>query len=438
MSAVSAIEELMALHPKGFDLSLERISGLLAGLGNPHLRIPPAFHVAGTNGKGSVTAFLRAIIEAHSKTVHVHTSPHLVNWHERYRLGSPNGGELVTDALLEDAVRRVAAANAGRHITVFEIMSAVGFLLFSEHQADHSVLEVGLGGRFDATNVIHDPLVSVITPIGMDHQAYLGSTIAEIAFEKAGIIKSGRPVVSSRQQPAAEAVIERVALEKGAPLSRMGVEFDCYEQSGRMIWQDETRLFDLPVPRLLGDHQIANAGLAIAAAAMGGINLDADGLETAMQNVYWPGRLERLQRGRIVELFPPQTDIWIDGGHNPHAGLAIASEMKLLSQRDGMPFFMICGMLTTKEPVDYFRAFEGIADAVCCIPVSGSDSGFPPKDLAAMARKAGLESGAAPGLEGAAEWLGPYMPEDDPARILVCGSLYLVGEVLELNGTPPR
>ncbi len=319
--ATQEIERLLGLHPKGFDLSLGRITRLLDTLGNPHLRLPPVIHVAGTNGKGSAVAFSRALLEAAGYTVHVHTSPHLVRWHERYRLGSPGGGKIVDDDVLAEAVRRVAEANAGQAITVFEILTAVTFVLFSEHPADAVILEVGLGGRFDATNVIPDPAVSVIMPISLDHQPYLGDRVELIAAEKAGIIKPRCPVViGAQEEEAVRMVLIETAERRDCPYSVYGQDFLSYEERGRMIYQDNTGLMDLPMPGLLGRHQLANAAAAIQAVRTAGFNVPEYAVETAMSSVEWPARMQRLIKGKLVDLAVPGSELWLDGGHNPGAG----------------------------------------------------------------------------------------------------------------------
>ena len=308
--AAQAIDRLMALHPKGFDLSLERISRLLERLGNPQSRLPPVIHIAGTNGKGSAAAFSRALLEAQGLRVHVHTSPHLVNWHERYRLGAEGGGRLVEDAVLAEAIERVAEANRGETITVFEILTAVTFVLFSEHPADAAIIEVGLGGRFDATNVITRPAVSVIMPISLDHEAYLGDRVELIAAEKAGIIKRGCPVVIGAQEaPTARDVLVETAARLGSLASVYGQDFLAYAENGRLVYQDEDGLMDLPMPRLPGRHQYANAAAAIAAVKAAGFELGHAAAERAMTEVAWPGRMQRLTQGHLVELAPPGAEI---------------------------------------------------------------------------------------------------------------------------------
>lgn len=428
------IEQLSQIHPKGFDLSLNRISGLLDKLGNPHREIPPAFHVAGTNGKGSTLAFIRAILEAAGYRVHVHTSPHLVNWQERYRLA----GKLVDDDTLADAIERVAEANGGKPITIFEIMSAVMFVLFSEHPADFSLVEVGLGGRADATNMIEKPLVCAISPIALDHQAYLGDTIEKIALEKAGIIKPGRPVAIGNQSDAARAVIEDVASDRNAPCVIAGQDFDNYRDATGFVYQDEDGLLDLPLPRLLGEHQLDNAALAIAAIRKSCTKVPVEAFSAGMKSVSWPGRMEKLAPGRIAAQFNQAVSIWIDGGHNPSAGAAIAAELKRQSREANIRLVMICGMINTKEPLGYFQPFSDLNAEVITVPVSMSDASIDPEELAGTASKAGLEASSAANVEEAIENAVERLGSDPQAKVLFCGSLYLVGEILARNGTPPE
>lgn len=444
LSAEREIERLLSLHPKGFDLSLERVTRLLERLGNPHLNMPPVIHVAGTNGKGSATAFARAVLEASGRVVHVHTSPHLVNWHERYRIGAEGGGRLVEDAVLADAVARVAEANGGEAITVFEILTAVMFVLFSEHPADVAIVEVGLGGRFDATNVIPRPAASLIMPISLDHEAYLGDRVELIAAEKAGIIKRGCPVVVG-QQPfdAAREVLVDTAERLTCPLTVYGEDFLAFEENGRMIYQDNDGLFDMSLPRLTGRHQIANAAAAIAAVKAAGFPVDLHAAETAMERVVWPGRLQRLEAGPLADLAPEGSEIWIDGGHNPGAGEAIAEALASEEDRSPRPLFLIAGMINTKDQTAYFRAFEGMARHVYTVPVAASDAGVPNAELAARAMEAGLSAEPVHSVANALKLLHDTLDAgrdgtEPPPRILICGSLYLIGEVLAENGTPPR
>lgn len=445
MPAVSAaeqeIDKLMALHPKGFDLSLDRIRRLLEVLGNPHLKLPPVIHIAGTNGKGSATAFCRALLEAAGLAVHVHTSPHLVNWHERYRIGvKGDRAQIVEDELFADALRRVASANAGQAITVFEILTAVTFVLFSEQPADVVILEVGLGGRFDATNVVEKPAACVIMPISLDHQAYLGDRVELIAAEKAGIMKRGCPVVVGKQDhDAAQEVLVETAERLSCPTVVYGQDYSGHEEFGRLIYQDEFGLADLPLPRLPGRHQIANAAAAIRAVKAAGFALTDAMIEKAMATVEWPGRLQRLTEGRLLDVAPIGSEIWVDGGHNPGAGEVIAEAMAAFEERQARPLYLVIGMINTKEPVGYFRAFADIAEHVFTVPIRGSDAGLDPVALAQSAFDAGLVAEPMESVEQALAEIGRrQLPEAGPPRILVGGSLYLVGNVLADNGTPPK
>jgi len=437
MSSEKLIDSLMAIHPKGYDLSLDRISSLLDRLGNPQRRIPPAIHVAGTNGKGSTIAFCRAILEASGKTVHVHTSPHLVNWHERFRMAAPGGGHLVSDNVLEDAIARTADANGGTPITVFEILSAAMFLLFSEHHADFSLIEVGLGGRFDATNVLTDPAACVITPVALDHQAHLGDTLAEIAFEKAGIIKPGVNVIVGLQDEASLEVIRKKAAECQANLCVAGEDYDFHKEANRFIYQDENGLLDLPLPGLSGDHQLGNAALAIATLRSLSLKISNEDYETAMTSVRWPGRMQLLKSGAIVDRLGEGTEIWVDGGHNPAAARVVADALAERNSQHRPHTIMVCAMLTTKEPQGYFDAFGGLVDEIIMIPVNSSDAGFDPAILAGFAEKAGHNAVVAKSLDGAIDMIASKN-KNAPVRIIFAGTLYLAGEVLAANNTPPK
>ncbi|CAM5458666.1 Folylpolyglutamate synthase [Mycolicibacterium aubagnense] len=439
LSAERQIEHLMTLHPKGFDLSLDRVSRLLERLGNPQDKLPPVIHIAGTNGKGSCAAFSRALLEAAGYRVHVHTSPHLVNWHERYRLGAEGGGRLVEDKIFADAIARVAEANAGETITVFEILTAVGFLLFAEHPADAAIMEVGLGGRFDATNVIKRPAVSVIMPVSLDHEAYLGDRVELIAAEKAGIIKRGCPVVVGAQEfEAAQLVLIETAERLRAPLSVYGQDFLAFGENGRMVYQDGDGLMDLSPPRLPGRHQFANAAAAIAAIKAAGFEISERDADQAMTSVAWPGRMQRLTQGRLVDLAPRGAEIWLDGGHNPGAGTVIAEALAEQEEKTPRPLFLISGMINTKDQTGYFRAFKGLARHVYTVPVSMSDSGVPNDELAARAAEAELSAEPVSSVANALMLLRDTWDESEvPPRILIGGSLYLAGAVLAENGTPP-
>ena len=440
MKTNALIEHLSQFHPKGYDLSLSRISVLLEKLGNPQTKIPPAFHIAGTNGKGSLTANLRAILEAGGFSAHAHTSPHLVNYHERYRIAhdkfsSETASHIASDDMLADALSRVADANDGSKITVFELLAATMFILFSEQPADYSIVEVGLGGRSDCTNVIDKPLATIITPISLDHQSYLGDTLSEIAFEKGGIIKPGRAVIIGPQHDEARTVLEDIALENKCPLMIAGQDFDFYEEAGRFIYQDTDGLLDLPMPALLGEHQMANSATAIAATRLVGCDIADKIYETAMKKLNWPGRFEQLPNGKLTANIDQDTEIWIDGGHNEGAGEVIAREIKKMNSRHTKPLVMISAMLKTKDPERYFSQFRQFQPQVYCVPITSSEHGIDVEHLAQFARTAGLQATACESLESALRQVAGHQREQ---RLLISGSLYLVGEVLKKNGTPPQ
>ena len=432
-TAAERIEALMQIHPKGFDLSLGRIRDLLEKLDNPQDKLPPVIHVAGTNGKGSTIAFSRAILEAAGLRVHVDTSPHLVNWHERFRLA----GTLVEDAVLSDAIHRVAEANDNQPITVFEILTAVAFLLFSEHPADACLVEVGLGGRFDSTNVVDKTDISVITPVSLDHEAFLGDTLAKIAFEKAGIIKSGVPVIIGAQEDEALDVIVRQAARNRASTQIAGQTYSAMRENGRLVYQDENALLDLALPRLAGEHQIDNAATAIAACRLfcevRNFRLTNAMIEEGLQTAQWPARMQHLTHGTLIEAIPETCDVWLDGGHNPSAGAMAAQFLSDLEELDPRPLTMICGMLDTKDTGGYFAQFETIAERVITVPILSSEAGVDPETLADQAENAGLPAVAAPSLKQALHMIDG----SEPNRILICGSLYLAGDMLDQNGTPP-
>jgi len=436
--AARLIERLSELHPKGFDLSLDRIRRLLAPLGNPQERMPPIIHIAGTNGKGSASAFCRALLEAAGLNVHVHTSPHLVNWHERYRIAAPGGGRLVEDDVLAEVLQRVADANAGEKITVFELLTAAMFLLFTEHPADAAILEVGLGGRFDATNIIPRPAVSLIMPVSLDHQAFLGDRVELIAAEKAGIIKPGAPVVIGYQEwEGARDVLIETAERLGCPLKVYGQDFLAFEESGRLVYQDEDGLLDLPLPRLRGRHQLANAAAAIAAVKAAGFHISLAAAQAAMQSVNWPARLQQLASGPLVDLAPEGSEIWLDGGHNPDAAVVIAEALAGVEERHPRQLILITGMINTKDQAGYFRAFHGMARHVYTVPITSSEAGVSPDALASQAMEAGLPAEPISSVANALSLLKESWDDETPPRILICGSLYLAGDVLAANDMAP-
>ncbi len=420
----AALERLKGLHPKKIDLSLGRMQRLCAALGNPERRLPPIVHVAGTNGKGSTVAFIRAIAEASKLRVHVYSSPHLVRFAERIRLA----GELIADDRLADVLDRVEAANDGEPITFFEVTTAAAFLAFSEVEADLCVLEVGLGGTLDATNVIDTPAVTAIAPVDLDHREYLGETIEQVAAEKGGIFKPNVPAILGRQRANARAILEARAERAGAPLQIMGQEFDAWGERGGMVFQSEDRLYDLPAPSLFGPHQVENAGLAIAAAlALRDPRITAKSIAKGVKSAVWPGRLERLTKGPLADRAREGgADLLLDGGHNAHAAKALAAALAELSARDERPPVLIAGQLTTKDSLAFFRAFAWLKTPVFTVPVH-SEAGTPPRALADSARMVGLQAVACESIE---EALDRALDAVVAPRIVICGSLYLVGEAL--------
>ncbi len=431
------MERLAALHPKKIDLSLGRMQALLAKMGHPETRLPPVIHVAGTNGKGSVAAIIRSILEADGKRVHAYTSPHLVRFNERIRLGAPGGGELISDEAFEHALSRAELLNDGAAITVFEITTAAALLAFSEHPADVVVLEVGLGGRLDATNVVEKPAVSVITSIGMDHMDYLGDTLGEIALEKAGIFKRGCPAVSAPQRSDVSDVIARAARAAGARLSAGNEDWTISSENGRIAYQDARGLIDLPQPRLVGRHQFVNTGTAVAALRQSDFVENPEAFETGVLRAQWPARMQRLTTGRLMADLPNGAELWLDGGHNPDASEAIAGTLADLEERVSRPLFLIVGMLNTKDAVGYLRPFAGLARHAFTLRVPGSQNAFEAGELAERADRAGLSAEPVGSVRTALRLLGENWRFEPPPRILICGSLHLAGDVLAQNDTPP-
>lgn len=420
------LDRLIGLHPKIIDLSLDRMHRILAALGHPEHGLPPVIHVAGTNGKGSTVAFMRAILEAAGQSVHVYTSPHLVQFHERVRLN----GQLVAEPALVEALLECERANGPDPITYFEITTAAALLLFSRAPADVLLLEVGLGGRLDATNVVDRPLATVITPVGMDHAQYLGTTIPAIAAEKAGILKSGVPGIIAGQRPDALKTIEDRASEIDAPLAISGQDWRAYDEAGRMIFQDEAGLLDLPQPRLSGHHQIENAGTAIATLRAVMPDLSAEAIRKGLETVDWPGRLQAVSSGQLLDWAPSDAEVWIDGGHNGDAGTVLAETMAGLEERDPKPLVLVSGMLATKTAEAFFGPFSGLAGEAITVPIPDTTSAYDATELASMADDAGVPARPAADLKSALS----SIDTDTPPRILICGSLYLAGHALGVNG----
>jgi dihydrofolate synthase/folylpolyglutamate synthase len=433
----SLLARFETLHPKSIDLSLGRVERLLHALGNPHHKLPPVIHVAGTNGKGSVVAFLKGILEAAGYRTHAFISPHLRRFHERIMLTGPGGARSIEERYLADILSRAEAANAGELITFFEITTAAAFLAFAENPADVVLLETGLGGRLDATNVIDEPLATVLTPISLDHCSFLGDTIEAIAGEKAGILKRGRPVIVSRQTEAALAVIENRARSIGSPMSTGGQSWDVFEQQGRLIFQDEDCLLDLPLPRLFGRHQFENAGTAIAAARrLEGFRISPEAIAKGLTAAVWPARLERLAPGKLHDLAPPDSEIWVDGGHNPAAGEVVARALADLEERVSSPIHLIVGMQSTKDAGGFLRHFQGLTEVAATLEIPGQQNAYKAAALAELAHREGIAAAPVASLEAA--FARSRKLARGPVRIMVTGSLYLAGQVLAAHEHGPR
>ncbi|MEI4232374.1 bifunctional folylpolyglutamate synthase/dihydrofolate synthase [Roseovarius sp. D22-M7] len=415
------LERMMALHPKIIDLTLDRVWRLLDALGNPQNDLPPVIHIAGTNGKGSTLAMIRAGLEAAGHRCHAYTSPHLARFHERIRLN----GELISEDHLTEVLDECHAVNGDAPITYFEITTCAALLAMARQPADYTLLEVGLGGRLDATNVIDRPALTVITPISMDHEHYLGDTLAAIAGEKAGILKRGVPCIVGPQADPAMEVIEAAAYRLGAPLLAHGQHWHATQEHGRLVYQDETGLRDLPLPNLPGHHQIENAGAALAVLRRLGA---ADvACEAAVSRAVWPARMQRLASGPLVDA-APEAEIWLDGGHNVAAGLALARHMAGLPSR---PTHLVCGMLNTKDVAGFLRPLAGVADSLTAVSIPGEANTLPAETTALAARGVGMRAEIADTALDAVRRIAAQTPA---ARILVCGSLYLAGGILREHG----
>lgn len=432
------LAEMALLHPKLIDLSLGRVENLLAKLGHPEKRLPPVVHVAGTNGKGSVTAFLRAFLEAAGKRVHIYTSPHLVRFHERIALAGADGkARPIEEDALVDVLMRVRAVNDGDDITQFEITTAAAFLAFSETPADVLLLEVGLGGRLDATNVISDPALTVLTPISMDHAEKLGPTLAKIAVEKAGILKRGAIGIISQQPDDVLSVIEARARAIGAPLTIWGRDFEAFEQAGRLIVQNADRLLDLPRPALIGRHQITNAGTAVAAALaltekIPSLGIDERALEAGLRSVEWPARMQRLDSGPLARILGADAELWLDGGHNPAAGDMLADTLAAFDEKSPKPVFLVVGMMGQKDALGFLAPFRGLVRGIYTVPIPGAhEAPHSQEKLAEVAQAAGMRAVDRENVIDALKTIATV--GDGPKRVLICGSLYLAGHVLALQ-----
>jgi dihydrofolate synthase/folylpolyglutamate synthase len=419
------LQRLMQLHPKKIDLSLGRIERLLAMLGNPQDRLPPVLHVAGTNGKGSTVATWRACLEAGGYRVHAYTSPHLVRFHERIRLA----GRLIDEDALLDLLEECERANHGEPITFFEITTAAAFLAFARTPADVVLLETGLGGRLDTTNVVRNPAATAITPVSFDHQAFLGDTISAIAGEKAGILKPGVPGIIGPQSDEAAEVITARATAIGAPLLRWRRDWHCEPNGNGMRYEGPRWHLDLPLPSLPGMHQIVNAGTAIACLEqLPEFSLSPTAIADGLRHIDWPARMQRLRHGPLVEMLPPRWELWLDGGHNPSAGEVIAEVAKGWHDR---PFDLIVGMLKTKDASGFLAPLASHARTLRAVTIPGEENPHPAAEIVASAKSVGI---AARESESVADALRDIVQQAGPARILICGSLHFAGIVLAENG----
>jgi dihydrofolate synthase/folylpolyglutamate synthase len=415
------LARMMALHPKIIDLSLGRTWRLLEALGNPQNDLPPVIHIAGTNGKGSTQAMIRAGLEGAGQRVHAYTSPHLARFHERIRVA----GELISEDALTAILDECYEANNGETITYFEITTCAAILAFARTPADFTLLEVGLGGRVDATNVFEKPAMTIITPVSFDHPQFLGNTVAEIAGEKAGILKRGVPAIITRQPDDAMEVIEARAEKLGAPMLVQGQHWDAWEERGRLIYQDETGLLDLPPPALMGAHQFQNAGTAITALRHFGFGEDA--CEAVPTNVTWAARMQKLSHGPLIDL-GPQAEFWLDGGHNAACAATLAETLTRLPKR---PTHLICGMLNTKDISGYLEPLVPYTASLTAVSIPDEVNTLPAPVTAKAARDAGMDAGEADSVRSAVE---DIIRKQADARILICGSLYLAGAILRENG----
>lgn len=421
MTSDLILDRMMTLHPKVIDLTLDRVHRLLTALDHPETRLPPVIHIAGTNGKGSTQAMIRAGLEAGGAKVHAYTSPHLARFHERIRLA----GDLITEPALTALLDECVQKNGPDEITFFEITTCAAFLAFARTPADYTLLEVGLGGRLDATNVVTKPALTIITPVSIDHQQYLGETLPEIAGEKAGIIKRGVPCVVGPQEEAGLEVIEARAARLGAPLFVYGQHWTASEERGRLIYQDDNGLLDLPLPNLPGPFQIQNAGAAIAALRL--LGKDEAAAEAAVTRAYWPARMQRLRQGPLVDS-APQVELWLDGGHNPAGGEAVAATLARMPKRET---HLICGMLNTKDVGGYMRPLARHVTALHAVSIPGEKNTLPAEATRDAALGAGMQAQTAASVTEALAAIAAQSPQ---ARVLICGSLYLAGSILRENG----
>jgi dihydrofolate synthase/folylpolyglutamate synthase len=419
--AAAILARLQLLYPSLIDLSLGRIERLLGVLGDPQLHLPPVIHVAGTNGKGSTCAFLRAIGEAAGLRVHVTISPHLVRLNERFRLA----GELVSDTALDEVLAEIEQRNNAAPITVFEVLAAAAYLLFSRVPADLAIVEVGLGGRFDATNVVPTPAATAITSISLDHQDFLGDRLERIAWEKAGIMKAGRPCVTGAQAPEVLGVLRDCAAETGALLKARGEHWDIRHDGAGLLFSDEIGTLHLPMPSLPGAHQIDNAGIAVAslrAACLAVRQAAFAGIARAV----WPARLQRL-RGHLAGKLGPGFELWLDGGHNADAGRILGRQLESWA---GRPAYLVVGMKQSKDAAGFLTPLVPLAAGIWAVAEPGQHLAMSVPNVIAASAGAAVPGGD---LHGALTQIAKL----PPGRVLICGSLYLAGEALKQDGIIP-
>lgn len=422
------IGRLTRLHPKFIDLSLDRVERLLASLDHPETALPPVAHVAGTNGKGSLIAFLRAVLEAAGYRVHAYTSPHLIRFNERICLA----GETIADDALVTLLGEVEKANAEEPITFFEVTTCAAFLAFSRDPADVLLLETGLGGRLDATNVIHRPVLAAITPVSIDHQSFLGDALSDIAREKTGILRRGVPAVVGAQEPAAATVIAEVADGVGAPLYRRDRDWAVHARADGFAYSGESWTLELPRPALLGEHQIDNAGHAVACLErLEGFRIAERHIVEGLRAVTWSGRLQRLDRGALADLLPADWELWLDGGHNPAAGEAVGRVARAWREADGRPLDLVFGMLSTRDPHAFLRPLAAETRRLRAVAIPGEQAALPAEEVAGAASDLGIDARPARDMREALASI--VRAGDTPARVLVCGSLYLAGAALAAN-----
>ena len=415
------LDRLLSLHPKIIDLTLDRVTRLLKKLNNPEDKISQVVHIAGTNGKGSTQAFLRAAIESSGESAHVYTSPHLTRFHERIRVA----GSLISENVLADILNECELANNGKPITYFEITTCAAFLIFSRIKADYTLLEVGLGGRLDATNILTKPKLTIITPISMDHVQFLGSTIEQIANEKAGIIKEGIPCIVGHQSKDAIDVIKKRAIELKSKLKIYGEHWQVYAKSDKLIFKDAMGFLELPLPKLIGQHQIENAGTAIA--AMRELSIPDEACKESMKNVYWPARMQRLESGPLVKM-ANESEIWLDGGHNQAAGIAISNALEQLPK--GRTNILICGMLKTKDLKAFLNPLFNSAKFLYGIRIQGEENSNSAETIVNQAREIGFSAFKTQKVSDAILQIIKAHPN---SRIIICGSLFLAGKILQDN-----